>query len=1226
MAFFVLTPPLSFGANASRTARIAGALRVARSLAAPLKFALFLACACGLSGGAAAHAQAVLAAPRIVHAIDDNDLVALKGNTHPTANARNDRGRVSADLPMTDLILVLSRSPEQQAAFTKFVASQYDPQSPNFHHWLKPAEVGADFGPSQTDVAVISQWLTGHGFSVTQVSNDRMSIRFSGTAALVETAFHTEIHNLEVNGVRHIGNMSDPQIPAALAPAVVGIKSLHNFFPRPLHRLGQVVSKDSGTGKWKRAAKSPDTATTGAAGRNPVRPQFSVDDTTDGIEVEDVTPYDFATIYNVLPLWNAGTPIDGRGQTIAIAGTSAIVESDIDTFRSSFGLPAYTSANVPTVVSGNSSPLTVCPDSAGLCTIDDLIENSLDVEWSGAIAKGANIVLVASYPNSSSDDNLYDSESYIVNNQTASIMNVSYGLCELGNGTAGNVQYYNLWQTASTEGIAVFVAAGDGGASECDDGGDSAGNPYSAQFGLAVNGLASTPYDTAVGGTDFNWCSPASTTACSPAPYWNSTNASNGSSAIGYVPEVPWNDTCSDPIAVGFFENWANSSDAGKVGGVTDPESACNFVFNYWQTVQTADSSVNLSYYVDTVGGGGGASNCVANDATNVSSCTATTTTTGSSNGSIPLVSDGWPKPAWQTGVSGIPSDGVRDLPDVSFFASDGYLSYSAYLICVSEVADCTYTTSAEPTSQEVGGTSVSSPAMAGVMALIDQKAGEAQGTPNAELYTLASKQTYANCSAGSGKTSNGCYFNDIDTGSIVMPCDYGADEGDPATTGIVSPNCSVSVKTDTIGILSGYSAAVGYDQATGLGSLNVANVVNAWPVSTATAKATVAVTPAKTTISAGSALTVAVTVAASATGGATPTGKVTLLGGQYTSAAVALSSGTYSFTIPANSLTAGSDVFTVSYSGDTTYASATGTATVSVTAVAGTTTATVTVTPAATTLTAGTALNVAVSVAGPSGDATPTGTVSLSGGGYTSTTETLASGAYTFAIPANSLSAGSDTLTVTYSGDTTYASATGTASVAVTAGTSSGTFTLAATAPSAVSPGTSATSTVTVTTTDGYAGTASLVCALTSSPSGAVDLPACTLSPASVALSSSTTSGTVTATVTTTAATATSQLVSPNRPVRKAPSSLWTEGGAVLALLVFFGIPARRRSWRAMLGALLLIAALGGLSACGDFWQAPGGNTADGTTTGNYVFTVTGTGSPTVSPAVTTTFTVTVN
>jgi Bacterial Ig-like domain (group 3) len=676
---------------------------------------------------------------------------------------------------------------------------------------------------------------------------------------------------------------------------------------------------------------------------------------------------------------------------------------------------------------------------------------------------------------------------------------------------------------------------------------------------------------------------------------------------------------------VGFFENWATSSDAGNVGGVTDPESACNFIFNNWQAIQNNDSNVDLAYYLDTVGGGGGASNCVANDGTNQSSCTTTTTTTGSSNGSIPLVSDGWPKPAWQTGVSGIPADKVRDIPDVSFFASDGFISFSAYLICVSEVADCTYTTDTEPLSQEVGGTSVSSPAMAGVMALINQKAGEAQGSPNAELYTLASKQTYSNCKSESGKVSNGCLFNDIDTGTIAMPCDNGAAEGDPSSPGIVSPDCSVNVKKDTIGILSGYSAAAGYDLATGLGSLNVANVVNGWPASTATSKATVTVTPAKTTVSAGSALTIAVTVAASTSGGATPTGKVTLLGGGYSSSASALSSGAYSFTIPANSLLAGSDVFTVSYGGDTTFAAATGTATVTVTAVAGTGTATVTVTPTPTTLTAGTALSVAVTVAGPSGDATPTGTVTLSGGGYTSSVETLASGAFTFSIPANSLTAGSDTLTVTYSGDTTYASATGTATVTVTSSTSSGTFTLAATAPSAVSPGTSATSTVTVTTTDSYTGTASLTCALTTSPSGAVDLPACTLSPTTVALSSSTPSGTVTATVTTTAATTTTtQLRSPRRSGRGSRAE-WA-GGSVLALLVFFGIPARRRSWRAMLGALLLIAALGGLSACGDFWEAPGGNTANGTTTGNYVFTVTGSGSPTVSPAVTTTFTVTVN
>ena len=153
------------------------------------------------------------------------------------------------------------------------------------------------------------------------------------------------------------------------------------------------------------------------------------------------------------------------------------------------------------------------PDA--LCGINDLLENSLDVEWSAAIAKNAQIVLVASYPASATDDNLYDSESYIVDHLTARIMNVSYGECELGNGTAGNVEYYDLWQTASSEGIAVFVAAGDSGAASCDDGSDSFyGVPWSAQLGTNVSGLASTPYNTAVGGTDFNWCSLTSTSEC----------------------------------------------------------------------------------------------------------------------------------------------------------------------------------------------------------------------------------------------------------------------------------------------------------------------------------------------------------------------------------------------------------------------------------------------------------------------------------------------------------------------------------------------------------------------------------------------------------------------------------------------------------------------------------------------------------------------------------------
>jgi hypothetical protein len=310
-------------------------------------FSLF-AFLCALLSAASARPQAIAPTVRIAGSIDENKLVTLKGNTHPLANAKTDRGRVSPDLPMTDLILVLSRSPQQQAAFDSLVASQYDADSPNFHHWLTPDEVGLDFGPSPADIASLSNWLTKHGFSLGVAPRDRMSIRFSGTAAQVENAFHTEIHNLEVKGVQHIGNMSDPSIPEALAPAVVGIKSLHNFFARPLHRTGSKVTRDAATGKWQRSASgSADSASSRAGRPADPRPQFGVSVPASGGDaaylVEDVAPYDFATIYNILPLWTASKPIDGTGQTIAIAGTSDITLSDVTTFRSTFGLPAYTS-------------------------------------------------------------------------------------------------------------------------------------------------------------------------------------------------------------------------------------------------------------------------------------------------------------------------------------------------------------------------------------------------------------------------------------------------------------------------------------------------------------------------------------------------------------------------------------------------------------------------------------------------------------------------------------------------------------------------------------------------------------------------------------------------------------------------------------------------------------------------------------------------------------------
>jgi N-acetylneuraminic acid mutarotase len=184
--------------------------------------------------------------------------------------------------------------------------------------------------------------------------------------------------------------------------------------------------------------------------------------------------------------------------------------------------------------------------------------------------------------------------------------------------------------------------------------------------------------------------------------------------------------------------------------------------------------------------------------------------------------------------------------------------------------------------------------------------------------------------------------------------------------------------------------------------------------------------------------------------------------------------------------------------------------------------------------------------------------------------------------------------------------------------------FSLAATTPSGVTPGATATSTVTVSTTNGYAGTISLTCALTKSPSGAAYLPTCTNAGSTVTLSGTTKTTSATFIVGTTAATSAMARPDQGRGQRWAGAG----GGAILAFVLFLGIPARRRGWLSMLGIMALFAALGGMAACGSGGAGGGtsGTSIAGTTAGKYTFTVTGTGSPSITPAPTATFTLTVN
>jgi subtilase family serine protease len=712
---------------------------------------------------------------RVVEAIDETRLVTLRGNTHPLAEARFDKGLVDPGKLLERIVLVLKRSPEQEAALAAFNERQYDPKSPDFHHWLHAEEFGQLYGPSDADMALVTNWLENHGFQIYLVTKGRVSIQFTGTVAQVEAAFHVEMHNYLVNGEMHIANDRDPQIPQALAPVITGIGSLNNFFPKHYSHPGNYVKRDLKTGKYTELDSNSDSA-------RRARPEFGYIDPTTSYQREMLTPYDVATIYNILPLWKESTPINGKGVKVAIVALSDVVTSDFNTYRSSFGLPVGT---LVTLHSGADPGITT---SKG--------ENTEDTEMVSATAPGAEIVLVADVDNATTDG-LVTAVTYIVENEVAPILTMSYGACELDLGSGGNSLYSQTFQQAATAGISSFVAAGDSGSAVCTS--QDGTPPYADTYGLAVSGMASNQYVTAVGGTDLAW--PFSTNAYTT--YWNTTNdPTTGASALGYMPETAWNTTCTNPLLLLVYTNY------------DDNEALCN-------AAVTLDKGL-----VEMASGGGG-----------VSACTTPT-------GSTPETCKGsWPKPSWQTGVKGIPAANQRALPDVAMFASYGFqnstgIPGSALLICQASLSpneSCDYSNLNYIIYQENGGTSAASPMTAGIMAMVVQKTGSAQGLANPVLYQLAAKENYADCDSNTVQAGNTCIFYDTTTGSNAMVCITG------------DPDCVTSTSGDTAGILKGYSATEGYDLTTGLGTFNVANLVNAWP-KTSPAKPAATLTPATLT------------------------------------------------------------------------------------------------------------------------------------------------------------------------------------------------------------------------------------------------------------------------------------------------------------------------------------------------------------------------------------------
>ena len=382
---------------------------------------------------------------------------------------------------MPGMILVLKRDPDQQLALDVLSEALEDPSSPMFHQWLTPEDFGLHFGLSQKDLDRVVSWLESEGFTIDDVPAGHWMVVFSGTVAQVEHAFQVEIGNYQIGANVYLANSGDPQIPKALSRVVESISGLHDFPPTPA------------------SEKTVNQLNVPEFGNGSSGPHF-------------LEPSDFATIYNLNPLYASG--ITGNGVNIGVVAPCAAPDSVFTTAQAFWNLENLSPQ------SGGAWNYGATPQS---CSSDYTVEAQLDYEWAGAVAPGAKVWLVSS----GSQDSMLGAVTGIVNsgvnNSFVPVITISYSSCEY---PAYHQAWVNLWQQAHVSGITGIVSSGDSGAAGCDPQENA-----TATHGYGINGYCASPYVVCVGGTQFDDVS-------NPSSYWSSAGK-----AIRYIPELAWNES-----------------------------------------------------------------------------------------------------------------------------------------------------------------------------------------------------------------------------------------------------------------------------------------------------------------------------------------------------------------------------------------------------------------------------------------------------------------------------------------------------------------------------------------------------------------------------------------------------------------------------------------------------------------------------------------------------------
>jgi subtilase family serine protease len=748
---------------------------------------------------------------RITGPIDSSQTVVLVKSHHPNAQPKFDLGVVDPSFKLSYMTLLLAPSPGQQKDLDQLLAQQQDRSSPLYHKWLTPQQFGERFGLTQNDLNKVMGWLQSEGFQILSIGGGHNSVIFSGTAAQAQHAFGAEIHNYRVNGEVHIANSTPLALPAALNGIVRSVMGLHDFRPQPAYR-DQLGARRNGRANYYDG--------------NYIWPNF-------------LAPGDMATIYGITALYSAATPIDGTGQTLAIAGQTDIFLSDINDFRTGFGLSAIPFNTVATTgqCTVNASGIVISPcnttnfqyvlvgSDPGFVSGNDIGEADLDIEWSGAIARNAQIIFI----NGQTFNGVFDAMTAAINPPAgpplATVVSASYGEgCE----AQATLDLETVFQQGNAEGVTILNSSGDIGAASCDFNPPNASQPFLAAVGgLGVSYPASSPEVTAVGGTEISIANDSTDPAL-----WSTTIGANGGTAVTYIPEIAWNDDvelaqyCHAPAQGDTFCSTGN----GTRG---------------WVPLTTAATASQVQQDIWISSSGGGASNCWYETPSAV--CLGP--------GAGPTTGGGFPQPTWQQGLSvpGAPA-GVRYVPDVSLFASP---NFPGYVFCTpinstvnGSTCESGIFTAVDIYQSLVGGTSVSSPAFAGVVALLNQYvvANGLQATPglgnvNPMLYTLAANP------------SNGA-FHQVTSGNNDVYCKPSTPAGQPA-----------NVQCPAAGVLgfdaSNFDAATHYNLVTGLGSVNVDALFLAWAGGATAPNFTLAASAASpASVSAGQSASVTLTIA----------------------------------------------------------------------------------------------------------------------------------------------------------------------------------------------------------------------------------------------------------------------------------------------------------------------------------------------------------------------------